>query len=62
MSLFDSDFPGHYLRMIRQVRTSLVALVPPDRGIRATLYSNGVSRVTTGQDGTFSDIVYTRSW
>jgi hypothetical protein len=56
MSLFDTDFPGHYLRLIRQVRTSLVALVPPDRGIRATLYSNGISRVTTGQDGTFQDI------
>ncbi|MEV0220414.1 neuraminidase-like domain-containing protein [Streptomyces sp. NPDC050704] len=56
MSLFDADFPGHYLRLIRQVRTSLVALVPPDRGIRATLYSNGISRVTTGGDGTFQDV------
>ena len=57
MALFDADFPGHYLRLIRQVRTSVVALVPPDRGIRATLYSNGISRVTTGRDGTFEDIV-----
>ncbi|WP_405820220.1 hypothetical protein OG241_32075 [Streptomyces sp. NBC_01390] len=56
-SLFDADFPGHYLRLIRQVRTSLVALVPPDRGIRATLYSNGISRVTTGGDGTFQEVV-----
>lgn len=56
MALFDQDFPGHYLRMIRQVRTSLVALVPPDRGIRATLYSNGITRVTSGQDGAFEDI------
>ena len=56
-TLFDADFPGHYLRMIRQVRTSVVALVPPDRGIRATLYSNGVSRVTTGRDGMFQDVV-----
>ena len=56
MSLFDADFPGHYQRMIRQVRTSLVALVPPDWGIRATLYSNSISRITTGQDGTFQDI------
>ncbi|MER5430166.1 neuraminidase-like domain-containing protein [Streptomyces sp. NPDC002588] len=56
MSLFDADFPGHYLRLIRQVRTSLVALVPPDRGIRATLYSNGISRVTTGGDGSFQDV------
>jgi hypothetical protein len=57
MALFDADFPGHYLRMIRQVRTSLVALVPQDRGICATLYSNGISRVTTRGDGTFSDVV-----
>lgn len=57
MSLFDNDFPGHYLRLIRRVRTSLVALVPPDRGIRATLYSNGISRVVTGQDGTFSEVL-----
>lgn len=56
-SLFDADFPGHYMRLIRQVRTSLVALVPPDRGIRATLYSNGISRVTTGADGAFRDVV-----
>ncbi|NGN65281.1 hypothetical protein G5C51_15405 [Streptomyces sp. A7024] len=56
MALFDADFPGHYLRMIRQVRTSVVALIPPDRGIRATLRSNGISRVTTGQDGAFRDI------
>jgi hypothetical protein len=31
MTLFDTDFPGHYLRLIRQVRTSVVALIPPDR-------------------------------
>ncbi|MBQ0854883.1 hypothetical protein J8N05_42740 [Streptomyces sp. BH-SS-21] len=56
-ALFDADFPGHYLRLVRQVRTSLVALVPPDRGIRAALYSNGISRVTTGRDGTFQEVV-----
>lgn len=57
MSLFDADFPGHYLRLIRSVGTSLVALVPPDRGIRSTLYSNGVSRVVTAQDGAFNDVI-----
>lgn len=57
MALFDADFPGHYLRLIRQVRTSLVALVPPDRGIRATLSSGGISRVTSGQNGVFNDVV-----
>jgi hypothetical protein len=57
MSLFDTDFPSHYLRLIREVRTSIVALIPPDRGVRVTLYSNGVSRVVTGHDGSFGDIV-----
>jgi hypothetical protein len=57
MSLFDADFPGHYLRLIRQVRVSLVALIPPTRGIRATLYTNGVSRVTTPHRDGFADIV-----
>ena len=57
LSLFDADFPGHYLRLVRQVRTSLVALVPPDRGIRATLYSNGISRVVTSSDGMFGEVV-----
>jgi hypothetical protein len=56
-ALFDSDFPGHYLRLIRQVRTSVVGLFPPERGVRATLYSNGISRVTTGRDGTFQEVV-----
>ena len=43
MSWFDADFPGHYLRLIRQVSLTIVALVPPSRGIRATLASNGIS-------------------
>jgi hypothetical protein len=55
-ALFDADFPGHYLRMIRQVRTSVVALVPPDRGIRATLSTSGISQVTTVRDGGYQDI------
>ena len=50
MSLFDGDFPGHYLRLIRSVRTSVVALIPPTHGIRATLSNAGVSRVVIGPD------------
>jgi hypothetical protein len=57
MTLFDADFPGHYLRLIRQVRVSMVALVPPSRGIRATLSSNGISRVTVPCEAGFTDIV-----
>jgi hypothetical protein len=50
MELFDQDFPGHYLRLIRRVRVSMLALVPSVHGIRATLTNNGVSRVTLGND------------
>ncbi|WP_188559697.1 Tc toxin subunit A-related protein [Hymenobacter glacieicola] len=42
---FDQDFPGHYLRTIRRVRTSVVALVPPTEGIKAKLSATGISRV-----------------
>jgi len=47
---FDADFPGHYLRIIRRVRTSVIALVPPTEGIKAKLTTTGVSRVVV--DGT----------
>ena len=50
MSLFDRAFPGHYLRLIRRVRTSVVALVPPAVGIRATLTNSGISRAVIGGD------------
>jgi Tc toxin complex TcA C-terminal TcB-binding domain len=29
MQVFDWDFPGHYLRLIKRVRTSVMALIPP---------------------------------
>lgn len=48
ITLFDRAFPGHYLRLIKRVRTTVVALVPPNQGIRATLAASGISRVTTG--------------
>lgn len=50
MELFDRDFPGHYLRLIKRIRTSVVALIPPSQGIRATLSTTGLSRVVTGGD------------
>ena len=50
MELFDRDFPGHYLRLIRRVRTSVVALVPPTQGIHASLSTTGISRVVVGPD------------
>ncbi len=50
MELFDRDFPGHYLRLIRRVRASVIALVPTTEGIHATLSSTGVSRVVVGPE------------
>lgn len=48
MEMFDRDFPGHYLRLIRRVRTSVVALIPPTQGIRATLTCVGLSHAVIG--------------
>jgi hypothetical protein len=50
MELFDRDFPGHYLRLISRVRTTVIALIPPNQGISATLSSSGLSRVAIGGD------------
>ncbi|MEM7584429.1 MAG: neuraminidase-like domain-containing protein [Acidobacteriota bacterium] len=50
MELYDRDFPGHYLRRIRSVRTSVVALIPPVEGIRATLSTLSSSRIVVGGD------------
>jgi hypothetical protein len=50
MESFDQDFPGHYLRLIKRVRVSVIALIPPTQGIRASLSSTGISRVTVGGD------------
>ena len=53
MELFDRDFPGHYLRLIKRVRTSIIALIPPIEGIKATLSSTGLSRVVINQNNIF---------
>lgn len=42
---FDEDFPGHYLRLIKSVRVSVLALVPPVDGLHATLNNVGASTV-----------------
>jgi hypothetical protein len=59
MSLFDRGFPGHYLRLIKRVRMSIIALIPPVQGVRATLITSGISRVVTGGD-VFQSIVVRR--
>jgi len=47
--LFDREFPGHYLRLIRRVKVSMPALLPAGRGIRATLSASGVSRTVVAR-------------
>jgi hypothetical protein len=50
MAMFDRDFPGHYLRIISRVRSTVIALIPPTDGIHATLSTSGLSRVVIGPD------------
>ncbi|MGC8714667.1 MAG: hypothetical protein ACP5RH_19965, partial [Leptodesmis sp.] len=57
----DRDFPGHYLRLIKRVRTSVIALIPPTEGIKATLTSIGISRVVVNNDGLFQPRFANRS-
>ncbi len=59
LQLFDRDFPGHYLRLIKQVRTSVAALIPPVHGIKATLSTTGASRVVIGGE-LFQTVVLNR--
>jgi hypothetical protein len=50
MTMFDRDFPGHYLRLLRRVSASVIAIVPTTEGIRATLSNTGISRVVIGRE------------
>jgi hypothetical protein len=59
MAMFDSEFPGHYLRLIKRVRMSVIALIPPTLGIRATLSTTGTSRVVIPGNG-FQSVVVRR--
>jgi len=55
---FDRDFPGHYMRLIRDVRLTVVGLVPPTEGIHATLSNSGISRVMTGEPFEEPTVIY----
>ena len=48
-ALFDREFPGHYLRLVRSVSWSIVALLSPGRGLRATAAASGVSRTVVAR-------------
>lgn len=48
MEIFDRDFPGHYLRLVKKVSVTVVALVPTVEGIKASLSNVGTSKVVKG--------------
>jgi hypothetical protein len=50
LELLAREFPGHYLCLVRSITLSVVALVPPTRGIRASLTSGGPTTVVVGSD------------
>ncbi len=56
---FDKDFPGHYLRLIQQVRVSVIALIPPTQGVNATLSTTAATRAVIGPD-VFQKVVVRR--
>lgn len=61
MSLFDQDFPGHYLRRIKNVSTSLIALSPPG-GISVTLSKVGLTtQVVVNRNGGFEVLNLSRA-
>lgn len=57
MQDFDRDFPGHYFRRIVKVNLGVIALIPPNEGIKATLTHAGTSRVVIGGNGLFQTIM-----
>lgn len=56
MEWLNDDFQGQYLRLIKSVKITVLALVPPVEGIHATLQNTGESSVVVTEDGglTFS--------
>lgn len=53
---FDYDFPGHYLRLIKSVKVSVIGLIPVTEGIKATLTSGMVSYTVIEANNTFQRI------
>lgn len=57
---FDRDFPGQYLRLIKQVHTSVIALISPVEGVQYTLSAAGMSRVVQQRDNLFQKTIIRR--
>lgn len=51
-ALFDNDYPGHYLRRIKNISISLPTVLGPYEDIRATLTQTGSEVVLPGTDKT----------
>ena len=62
MDWFDRDFPGHYLRLIKSVKVTIIALVPPIDGIHAMLTNDGTSRVVVNNNGEFTTVTAMRTF
>lgn len=45
---FDYDFPGHYLRLVNTVKTTVVGLLPVYDSIKATLTASNISYTVVG--------------
>jgi hypothetical protein len=60
LEMLDRELPGHYLRLIKRIKTSVIALIPPNQNIHASLASLGTSRVVVEADGLFQKIVVRR--
>lgn len=50
---FDEGFQGHFLRLIKSVRVSILAIVPPIDGIHGMLHNTGESSVVVQEAGEF---------
>jgi hypothetical protein len=61
LEMFDRDFPGQYMRLVHGVRASVIALVPPTEGIRATLNSGNRSTIVQNANGVFQKVMFTRA-
>jgi hypothetical protein len=62
MDWFDWDFPGHYMRLIKSVKVTVAALIPPADGIHAMLSNDGVSAVVVNEYGNFVQKVASRAF
>ena len=52
--------PGEYCRAIKRIRISVIGLIPPLEGIRATLRSTGISKIVQSGGG-FQEVAITKT-